>query len=212
MKEYKPVAAVQHLDEEIKEQRLVFINDSPLHPQTRILTKELLQVFSDKGFTHLAIEAFTNAAEKVDKIGHPTINMGVYTDEPLFGELIREAIRLDFKIVSFNPSSVELDRAKKIVQKSMSLSPKDPKLTINSANWSKAMNLNRQYSKNKSAKYLVVTHKNQTQKKEVNGIRSMAYWFQQITKTAPYTIDQVCLLYTSPSPRDLSTSRMPSSA
>lgn len=193
LKEHKPVAAVQYLDEVIKDQRLVFINDSPLHPQTRILTKELLQVFRDKGFTHLAIEAFTNAAEKVDKIGHPTINMGVYTDEPLFGELIREAIRLDFKIVSFNPSSVELDRAKKIVQKSMSLSPKDPKLTINSANWSKAMNLNRQYSKNKSAKYLVITHKNQTHKKEINGIRSIAYWFQQITQTAPYTIDQVTM-------------------
>ena len=28
----------------------------------------------------------------------------------------------------------------------------------------------------------------------------------------PYSIDGICLLYTSPSPRDLSTSRMPSSA
>ena len=27
-----------------------------------------------------------------------------------------------------------------------------------------------------------------------------------------YELDQICLLYTSPSPRDLSTSRMPSSA
>ena len=27
-----------------------------------------------------------------------------------------------------------------------------------------------------------------------------------------HTIDEICLLYTSPSPRDLSTSRMPSSA
>ncbi len=193
LKEHKSISAVQYINEEIKEQRLVFINDSPLHPQTRILTKELLQVFRDKGFTHLAIEAFTNGKEKLDRIGHPTINMGIYTDEPLFGDLIREAIRLDFNIVSFNPSTVELDRAKKIVQKSMSLSPKDPKLTINSANWSKAMNLNRQFSKNKAAKYLVITHKNQTQKKEINNIRSMAYWYQQITQTAPYTIDQVTM-------------------
>ena len=193
LKEHKSISAIQHIDEVIKDQRLVFINDSPLHPQTRILTKELLQVFSDKGFTHLAIEAFTNGNERIDRIGHPTINMGIYTDEPLFGDLIREAIRLDFTIVSFNPSSAELDRAKKIVQKNMSLSPKDPKLTINSANWSKAMNLNRQYSKNRSAKYLVLTHKNQTQKKEMNGVRSMAYWFQQITQNAPYTIDQVTM-------------------
>ena len=30
--------------------------------------------------------------------------------------------------------------------------------------------------------------------------------------TLPVSLDQICLLYTSPSPRDLSTSRMPSSA
>ena len=30
--------------------------------------------------------------------------------------------------------------------------------------------------------------------------------------TFPYDINKACLLYTSPSPRDLSTSRMPSSA
>ena len=33
-----------------------------------------------------------------------------------------------------------------------------------------------------------------------------------IAKVAACNVDDVCLLYTSPSPRDLSTSRMPSSA
>ena len=35
---------------------------------------------------------------------------------------------------------------------------------------------------------------------------------QEISKTRAYALIQFCLLYTSPSPRDLSTSRMPSSA
>ena len=34
----------------------------------------------------------------------------------------------------------------------------------------------------------------------------------QYVSDLPYTDDDACLLYTSPSPRDLSTSRMPSSA
>ena len=38
-------------------------------------------------------------------------------------------------------------------------------------------------------------------------------WFEQrIGVSDQQELDQVCLLYTSPSPRDLSTSRMPSSA
>lgn len=193
LKEYKPMSAIQYLNEEIKDQRLVFINDSPIHPQTRIMTKELLGVLSDKGFTHLAIEAFTNSNERIDRIGHPTINMGNYTDEPLFGDLIREAIGLGFQIVSFSPSDTEIVRAKKIVQKEMSLSASDSKLLINAVNWSKAMNLNRQFIKNKGAKYLVLTHKNQVYKKEQNGIRSMAVWFEQITQTSPYTIEQVIM-------------------
>ena len=192
-RDYKPYSAIKHIDETIQAQSLVFINDSPLHPQTRILTKQALHVFAEKGFTHLAIEAFTNQNERIDKIGHPTINMGVYTDEPLFGELIREAIGLGFTIVSIQPSDVELSKAKTIVQKKMGLSSKDHKLTFNAVNWSKAMNLNRQIRKNSSSKYLVITNKKQVLKKEHNGIKSIAVWFQDITGTMPYCIDQVTM-------------------
>jgi len=36
--------------------------------------------------------------------------------------------------------------------------------------------------------------------------------YEMITASLPFTASEPCLLYTSPSPRDLSTSRMPSSA
>ena len=193
LQDYKPVAAVKHLEEVIQAQRLVFLNDSPIHPQTRILTKEALHVFAQKGFTHLAIEAFTNQNERIDRIGHPTINMGVYTDEPLFGELIREAIGLGFTIVSIQPTDVEIGKAKSIMKREMELSDNDPKLTYNAFNWSKAMNLNRQFRKDGSSKYLVLTNKSQVQKKELKGVKSIATWFHEITGTAPYTIDQVTM-------------------
>ena len=192
-RDYKPYPAIKHIDETIEAQSLVFINDSPLHPQTRILTKEALHVFAKKGFTHLAIEAFTNPNERIDQVGYPSINMGVYTDEPLFGELIREAIGLGFTIVSIQPSDVEISKAKTIVQKKMGLSSKDHKLTFNAINWSKAMNLNRQMRKTGASKYLVITHPKQVYKKEHLGINSIAVWFQKITGTMPYCIDQVTM-------------------
>ena len=39
-----------------------------------------------------------------------------------------------------------------------------------------------------------------------------ALGFEEIVINLGYLGEQICLLYTSPSPRDLSTSRMPSSA
>ena len=42
------------------------------------------------------------------------------------------------------------------------------------------------------------------------GLRNARLNFRQLEET--HAMENVCLLYTSPSPRDLSTSRMPSSA
>ena len=48
---------------------------------------------------------------------------------------------------------------------------------------------------------------------ESGGLSSKAGWFGLAKKVCTLTLIVVaCLLYTSPSPRDLSTSRMPSSA
>ena len=56
-------------------------------------------------------------------------------------------------------------------------------------------------------KHLIVLHGNEIQLR--NEIKDLLK--QEINELADFKIN-VCLLYTSPSPRDLSTSRMPSSA
>ena len=47
---------------------------------------------------------------------------------------------------------------------------------------------------------------------DVNLIRTFENGMADVTKVYGEDLSNVCLLYTSPSPRDLSTSRMPSSA
>jgi len=44
------------------------------------------------------------------------------------------------------------------------------------------------------------------------GLLAMALASKLVAQDSPAKADDTCLLYTSPSPRDLSTSRMPSSA
>ena len=45
-----------------------------------------------------------------------------------------------------------------------------------------------------------------------SGVDAGLATLNQIGPSSPFTLSGSCLLYTSPSPRDLSTSRMPSSA
>ena len=47
---------------------------------------------------------------------------------------------------------------------------------------------------------------------KLDGLRMLADQFINVYESTINDIDSDCLLYTSPSPRDLSTSRMPSSA
>ena len=47
---------------------------------------------------------------------------------------------------------------------------------------------------------------------EIMTFESIKHGYRHIDTAAVYRNEEGCLLYTSPSPRDLSTSRMPSSA
>ena len=60
-----------------------------------------------------------------------------------------------------------------------------------------------------------VLRKQEEQLHWVNGLLTSAQmrrWYGKITIEIKNGMIDICLLYTSPSPRDLSTSRMPSSA
>ena len=67
------------------------------------------------------------------------------------------------------------------------------------------------------AKVSIVTHKVQTTRARIRGV-ALEGAAQLVFVDTPglfkprRRLDRACLLYTSPSPRDLSTSRMPSSA
>ena len=53
---------------------------------------------------------------------------------------------------------------------------------------------------------------NQTAARNEDTVHAFRMRFVSFQDPNEFHVDNVCLLYTSPSPRDLSTSRMPSSA
>lgn len=95
--------------------RAVFINESHASGRTRAAIYTLLRPLREEGYGYLALEGLTTkpaagAASCSDADlfddglaarGYPSRKSGFYTREPVFAEIIREAIRLGFKLVAY---------------------------------------------------------------------------------------------------------------
>ena len=84
--------------------RVVLVNEAHHAPQTRVLTFALLQRLREKGYTHLAVEALLNDGTDPMPGGYPVRKTGIYTREPVFAELLREARRLGYTLLPYEPN------------------------------------------------------------------------------------------------------------
>ncbi|MDB4952273.1 MAG: hypothetical protein JWM27_4922 [Gemmatimonadetes bacterium] len=98
-----PVAAVPAILEAAKGRRLVMVNEAHHVPQGRVLTLELLQGLHAQGFRYLAVEALdTHNGDARVRDGHPVLATGTYTREPVFGELLRAALKMGWTLVPYD--------------------------------------------------------------------------------------------------------------
>lgn len=86
--------------------KIVMINEAHHQPQHRVFTYNCLEELYRQGFRYLLLEALSNSDSLINKRGYPEIGKsGTYTKEPLYGQLIRKAINLGFKIVAYDYGS-----------------------------------------------------------------------------------------------------------
>lgn len=110
LSDYKPVNAKHELAEMIGNHRLVMINEAHHISLHRFFVRQLLQDFYDNGFRYLAIEALDHhGVEKLVTTGFPLESSGTYIIEPQFGQLIRSAIDLGFKLIAYDVSESDMN-------------------------------------------------------------------------------------------------------
>ena len=124
------------LDEIIGNHRIVILNEKHHYPIHRAFAELLLLALERKGFRHLAAETFTNLTESPD-IRYPTINLGNYSREPMFGNFVRRALTAGFKLVHYeyhgegtDIASRELGQAKNLVERFFSKTSDQEKLFV----------------------------------------------------------------------------------
>ncbi len=89
----------------IKDEKVVMLNESHWSPKHRILAFQLLDILKQNEFNYLAIEAIDTKKDSVlNLMKFPSKNTGYYTREPYFGHFLRKAKKLGFQIVAYDYS------------------------------------------------------------------------------------------------------------
>lgn len=153
--------------------RVVMINEAHHISYHRLFTKSLLQQLYQQGFRYLALETLAYHDDALNKRKYPVQGDGFYSAEPLFGDLIRTAIRLGFRVVAYEDttdcSGPDCNKQREITE---------------------AQNLINILRKDPTAKILVHAGYDHIMKQPPNGFKRMAMYFAEMSGIDPLTINQ----------------------
>lgn len=153
----------------------VFFNEAHHLPLTRTLTVQLLAKLRAEGFDTFAAETLYDSDSALAKRGYPIEGTGFYTDEPICAEMVRTALKLGYKVVSYEVDDNRSGDARERAQ---------------------ARNLyERVFKQNPAAKLVVdAGYAHIAESGAYLGGSSMAEHFRRISDIDPLTVEQTMLI------------------
>lgn len=191
VKRHKFVDAADYITTQAKYHQVIMINEAHHLPYHRAFVLPMLKKFYDVGYRYLAIETLDDTL--INQKQYPDYTTGTYTSEPIFGEMIREALRLHFKLVAY-------ESTEKCDNKS-----KDPNYCSRFRDSVMAQNLNKIFKADPKAKLLVYAGYDHIHEGSEDSWKKMAQFFTELTGINPFTIEttrQVEHLYPQRNPRE----------
>ncbi|MFC3651406.1 hypothetical protein ACFONN_07635 [Dyella humi] len=103
--DYAARPALDAIPDLAKDRQIVLLNEAHNIALTRSLTVPLLSRLYAQGFRYFAAETLVENDTGLQARGYPTDDSGFYTEEPIYGEMVRTALKLGFKIVAYEATS-----------------------------------------------------------------------------------------------------------
>ncbi|HEX8670959.1 MAG TPA: hypothetical protein VF710_03685 [Longimicrobium sp.] len=107
---FRPVDAAEYVARAADTARVVMINEAHHVPQHRAFTRSLLATLHAKGFRYFAAEALSESDTALNTRGYPIPRSGGYLAEPVFGDLVRTALQLGYRVVPYESRDPRADR------------------------------------------------------------------------------------------------------
>jgi hypothetical protein len=174
-------SAVQAIVQAARGQRVVILNEVHYLRQSREFARRVALALRKEGFTHFAAETFAPGIAGTQALGYPTHANGYYTNEPVFGELVRSVIKAGYTLIPYEAETFKQGG-----------SGADQ---INDRETQEANNLNeRIFKQDPSARvfiYVGYSHNLESvQNREGTATKWMALRLRELTGIDPLTIDQ----------------------
>jgi hypothetical protein len=165
--------AVDEIAKLAANRQAVFVNEAHNMPRHRAFTANLLPKLRALGFSYLAVETLNDADTALNTRGYPVHNTGFYSNEPVFGEMLRIALKLGYKLVPYEAASSTADareqgQAQHIVERILRADPK-ARIVVHAG----------------------YDHINESG--TLAGAKTMAIRFHEMTGIDPLTVDQTAM-------------------
>jgi len=96
-----PADALETVARAAATRQVVMVNEAHPVPQHRAFTLQLLARLRREGYTWFAAETLFEEDTALNRRGYPVPGTGAYTQEPVYGDLVRTALRLGFRVVAY---------------------------------------------------------------------------------------------------------------
>jgi hypothetical protein len=89
-----------------------------------------MKALRHKGYTYFAAETLFETDTRLNERGYPTKDTGAYINEPIYGDLIRTALRLGYRVVpyewrgEYTPDNRERGQAANLFERILKDNPK----------------------------------------------------------------------------------------
>lgn len=126
-------AALDTLMERARDRQVVMFNELHFSPEHRALVRQLLPQFKELGFTSLAMEALAIGDTQLMNRGFPSQESGYYVREPEMAKLVRDALRLGFRLVPYEDTTGtnrEKQQARNLIEGTLRRSPQGKVLVL----------------------------------------------------------------------------------
>lgn len=164
---FQAKSAKEYILERAKNERVIMLNEAHQIGQHRAFATSLLPGLYKLGFRHLLVETLAYRDSLLNDRGYPVMVSGYYSVEPAFGNFIRQAIKLGFKVLPYEANKRGLSRAKQ-----------------------QAMNIQQVLQQNPKSKILVYAGIQNLEEKHKGKWVKMGEEFKNISGINPFTIDQ----------------------
>lgn len=100
-----PTPAIEAIRRVAFSRQVIMINEAHHDPRHRAFTIQLLEAMYEEGFRYFAAETLSEADTALVERGYPTAESGAYTVEPVYGSLVRTALRLGYSVIAYESVS-----------------------------------------------------------------------------------------------------------